>query len=62
MIWFADYQHAGMQCELRADSESDVPNLAQFAVDNRLKPGSQCVVIGSSSVYMLKSDGTWSKL
>ena len=62
MIWFKDDEHSGTQCDLYADSDADVSRLQQFASDYSLKPGSSCLVIGSSSVYLMKSDGTWSQL
>lgn len=62
MIWFADNQHSGTQVELRADSDSDIANLPQFAIDHSLKPGSSCLVIGSSVVYMMDSTGDWKQL
>lgn len=62
MIWYADDQHAGMQCELRADGSADVANLPQFAQAQKLKPGSTCLIIDTSEVYMMKSDGQWKAL
>ena len=62
MIWYADDQHAGMQCELRADSSADVAKLPQFAQEQRLKPGSSGLIIDTSEVYMMRSDGQWKAL
>ena len=62
MIWYADDQHPGTQCELRADNTSDVANLPTFAQQEKLKPGSTCLVIGESTVYMMDSQGNWKEL
>ena len=62
-IWFADSskQH-GVQAELRADSTTDVSDLENFATEYDLKPGSECLILSSSELYMMKSDETWVKL
>lgn len=62
MIWYKDGEQSGKQVELRADADADVARLPQFAEDHDLKPGSTCLVIGSSSVYMMDSTGTWRQL
>ena len=48
--------------EIFCDSASDVANLPQFAADHKLQPGTTCLVIDTSEVYALKTDGTWKKL
>lgn len=47
-----------------ADAESDVANLPTSADDypDGIEPGSDCLVIESSNVYILKSDRTWGVL
>lgn len=63
MIWFADESKTkSVQAELRADSTSDVPNLPDFATEHDLKPGSSCLVISNSSLYMMKSDESWQQM
>ena len=59
MIWLAKDENVGTQCSLYADSSSDVTDLPKFAEDNNLKAGSSCLVIETSEVYMMRSDGTW---
>lgn len=61
-IWFAPGQNQGIQAELRADGTADVANLEAFAAANFLKPGSTCLVIQESNIYMMQSDGSWSAL
>lgn len=58
-IWFKKDNHPGQEANIYADNTADVTKLAQFAKDNDLKPGSSCLVIGSSSVYTLNSSGQW---
>lgn len=47
-----------------ADEEADVANLPTSDDDypNGIVPGSDCMVIESSNVYILGSDGTWGVL
>ena len=47
-----------------ADEEADVANLPTSDEDypNGIAPGSDCMVIESSNVYILGSDGTWGVL
>lgn len=47
-----------------ADEEADVANLPTSDDDypNGIAPGSDCMVIESSNVYILGSDGTWGVL
>lgn len=62
-IWFAeDSKTRNAQAELRADNTSDVADLADFATVHNLKPGTTCVIQGSSSVYAMQSDGTFVKM
>lgn len=58
-IWFKKDCHPGQEAQLYADNTADVSNLAQFARDNDVKPGSSCLVIGASAVYTLNSSGQW---
>ena len=44
---------------LGCDTTADVANLPEFAESNRLKPGSTCMCVATSDVYMMKSDKTW---
>ncbi len=62
MIWFDENGKSGTQAPLKADSASDVANLPTFAEAHNLKPGSNCLVIATSDVYMMQSDGTWKAL
>jgi len=62
MIWFAEGSSQGNQAECRADSQADVADLPAFAARNNLKPGSTCLVIGASEVYMMDSTGMWKQL
>ena len=52
----------GVVNNIFCDDATDVADLAQFAQDNELAQGSTCVVIDTSEVYGLKSDGTWKKM
>ncbi len=45
--------------EIYCDNASDKANLAQYAADNNLPPGTICMVIDTQEVLALKSDGTW---
>lgn len=49
----------GTVADFFCDDSSDVANLEQFARDNNLSMGSSCYCIDTSTLYMLKSDGTW---
>ena len=46
---------------LGCDDNSDVQNLPAYAQSNNLKPGSNCYVIDTGELYMLKSTGEWKK-
>ena len=61
-IWFAPGSHQGIQAELRADSSADVADLPAFADANFLKPGSSCLVIGASELYMMDSENNWKQM
>ena len=62
MIWFAEGSSQGNQAECRADAYADVADLPAFATKNHLKPGSTCLVIDTSEVYMMDSLGNWKPL
>lgn len=62
MIWFAEGSSQGNQAECRADNASDVAKLPDFAERNHLKPGSTCLIIDTSEVYMMDSQGNWKPL
>lgn len=47
---------------LGCDAVSDVPNLTDYAAKTHLKPGSTCLVVETSEVYVQKSDGTWATI
>lgn len=47
---------------LACDSSADVANLPAYARSHNLKPGSSCLCIDNSTVYMMKSDGTWKSI
>lgn len=62
-IWFEqDSKTKDCQAELRADSASDVADLADFATEHNLKAGSSCLVIASGSLYMMDSTETWKEI
>lgn len=62
-IWFEQNSKTyDCQAELRADSSTDVSDLPDFATEHNLKPGSECLIIQSAEVYMMKSDETWKRL
>lgn len=61
-IWFASNQNQGTQAECYADSASDVTDLETFARENHLKPGSSCLILSTSEVYMLNTEGQWNAL
>ena len=42
--------------------EAIVADLEAFATANYLKPGSSCLVIGASEIYMMDSEGNWRQL
>ena len=46
---------------LGCDGTADVQNLTAYAQSNNLKPGSNCYVIDTGELYMMKSDFTWKK-
>lgn len=46
---------------LGCDGTADVQNLPAYARSNNLKPGSNCYVIDTSELYMMKSTGEWKK-
>lgn len=62
MIWLGPGENTGTQAQLKADAYSDVANLPAFATANDLKPGSSCLVIATSTVYMMNSQGQWIEL
>ena len=46
---------------LACDTAADVTDLQQYAEDNNLKLGSDCLVVATGDVYLMKSDQTWVK-
>ena len=48
--------------DINCDEVADVNDLPTFAEEHDLKPGSTCLCVGNSSVYQMKSDGTWKML
>jgi len=47
---------------LACDDATDLANLPSYAKSNNLKQGTDCVVIDTSEVYMMKSDYTFKKI
>lgn len=47
---------------LACDDASDLENLISYVKSNNLKPGTDCIVIDTSEVYMIKSDYTYKKI
>lgn len=47
---------------LGCDEASDVANLPDYAKSQNLKPGTDCLCVNTSDVYVMKSDGTFKKL
>lgn len=47
---------------LACDDASDLPNLPSYAKSNNLKQGTDCIVIDTSNVYMMKSDYTFKQI
>ena len=47
---------------LACDDANDVQNLPAYAKANNLKQGTDCFVIDTSEVQMMKSDGTFKKI
>ncbi len=41
---------------LACDAAADVANLPQYAEDNNLKLGTDCICVATGKVYMMKSD------
>jgi len=52
----------GRANNIQCDGLSDITDLPSFAETWKLKPMSTCLCAEDSSVYTMKSDGTWSKL
>ena len=50
---------SGTIADFFCDNASDVANLPQYAEDHKLSMGSSCYCIDTSTLYILKSDGTW---
>ena len=46
---------------LGCDETSDIQNLPAYAKSNNLKPGSNCYIIDTGELYMMKSTGQWKK-
>ena len=47
---------------LACDDASDLPNLPSYAKSNNLKQGTDCIVIDTSAVYMMKSDYSFKQI
>lgn len=47
---------------LACDTEADLANLPDYAKSNNLKQGTDCIVIDTSNVYMMKSDYTFKQI
>lgn len=47
---------------LACDTEADLPGLPDYAKSNNLKQGTDCIVIDTSNVYMMKSDYTFKQI
>jgi len=47
---------------LACDDANDLPNLPSYAKSNNLKQGTDCIVIDTSEVYMMKSDFSFKKI
>lgn len=61
-IWMDAGMRNGEQVSGGCDSVADVPNLPAYAQEHNLKVGSNFLCISDASVYMMKSDGSFSKL
>lgn len=46
---------------LACDGTADVRDLPDYARSNNLRLGSDCYVIDTGDLYMMKSDFTWKK-
>ena len=46
---------------LACDDNNDVPNLAEYAKSNNLKLGSDCYVVDTGDIYVMKSTYEWKK-
>lgn len=56
--WCGHHYAAELQC----DGTADVADLPEYAEKYNLGLGSTCLVVDTSDVYAMKSDGTWKAL
>ena len=47
---------------LACDDLTDIANLPEYAKSNNLKLGTDCIVIDTGAVYMMKSDYTFKQM
>ena len=61
-IWMDKGMRDGEQISGGCDGTADVPNLSTFAQEHKLKVGSYFLCIDESKAYIMKSNGTFSRL
>ena len=61
-IYGNDIKTGKVNEDIFCDASTDINDLPEFAELHDLKPGSQCLCAGNSTVYQMLSDGTWKKL
>lgn len=59
MAIYGDNIIKGKVNDIFCDGTEDVTDLPEFAAEWDLKPGSSCLCVDESSVYQMKSDGSW---
>lgn len=47
---------------LACDDLTDIANLPEYAKSNNLKLGTDCIVVDTGAVYMMKSDYTFKEI
>lgn len=47
---------------LACDDLTDIANLPEYAKSNNLKLGTDCIVVDTGEVYMMKSDYTFKQI
>ena len=47
---------------LACDDLTDIANLPEYAKSNNLKLGTDCIVVDTGAVYMMKSDYTFKQI
>ena len=47
---------------LACDSATDISDLPAYSKSNNLKLGSDCIVVDTGAVLMMKSDYTWKEI